>query len=382
MKTKLLYVLTFIIATLNVNSQTEVSPFVENLTEPIKMIADGTDLYVLGYEDLYKIDTSTPTPTTTVIYTPEPDHFMYNLTLSESTLYMAIENYEESTGNFLGSRIMALDLDNLSSSLELIYSTTEFINALTINGNTIYFSAETLDNPPNYEPFTTHIDKIDVSVPNPTATVIVSDLSDGVAQDIVFYNNDLYVSDIDNATVHKFNANQIEPTVDNFLINLSTPRGLTVLGNELYISANYLLQKIDLDDLSSDLENVAQNTTYQDETNDGMDFNANFRDVAIIGNTIYMILEEAGNGRIVSIVDSSLSVEDINTNDVSVLSSNDQIVVNGLLKNTEVKLYDINGKMIIETQLSQNHNYIDAKQLTQGIYMLKIENSKTFKLVK
>ncbi len=381
MKTKLLFLFAFIITTANTYSQTEVSPYVENLIEPNRMVTDGTDLYVQGYENLYVIDTSAPTPTATLIYTPELNFSMYNLTISGNTLYMTEENYNESTGVFLGSRIVALDLNNLANPVDVVYSTGEFINALTISGNTIYFSAETLLNPPSFDPFITHIDKIDISQPNPEPTVIVSELTDGVAQDIVLYNNDLYVSDIDNSTIHKFNATQIEPLVDNYLINLNTPRGLYVFSNELYIAENFETTKIDLDDFSADLENVAQNTTYQD-VNNGMDFYANFRDVAIIGTTIYMTLHEDENGRVVKIEDSTLSVDNLTLDNITVVNSDSNISVEGLKENTNVELYGLSGQLITTKNLTPNNNNIDISNLEKGIYLLKVENSKTFKLVK
>lgn len=382
MKTKLLFLLTFIVSSINIHSQTEVMEYAEGLIDPIRMISSGTDLFVLGNENLYLINTSTPTPTITNIFSPEENFFIYNLVKSGDILYMAQENFNETTGEFFGSSIVSLDLNNLSAPVEVIYSAGEFINALTIDGDIIYFSSETLLNPPNFDPFVTHIDKIDITETNPTATTIVANLTDGVAQDIVLYNNDLYVSDIDNGIIHKFDATQIEPTVDNYLINLSTPRGLTVFGNELYISANYLLKKIDLDDLSADTVDVAQNTTIND-VNNGMDFWANIRDVAIIEDTIYMILQEENNGRIVTVTDATLSQEDVTlNNNISVFNSSDNITVNGLESDTQVELYNLSGQLVTTKNLTPSDNNINISAYAKGVYLLKADNAKVFKLIK
>lgn len=101
MKTKLLFLLTFIVTSINIHSQTEVMEYAEGLIDPIRMVSSGTDLFVLGNENLYLIDTSTPTPTITNIFSPEENFFIYNLVKSGDILYMAQENFNETTGEFL-----------------------------------------------------------------------------------------------------------------------------------------------------------------------------------------------------------------------------------------------------------------------------------------
>lgn len=150
----------------------------------------------------------------------------------------------------------------------------------------------------------------------------------------------------------------------------------------MYISANYLLKKIDLDDLSADTVDVAQNTTIND-VNNGMDFWANIRDVVIIENTIYMILQEDNNGRIVTVTDATLSLEDVTlNNNISVFNSSDNITVNGLKSDTQVELYNLSGQLITTKNLTPSDNNINISTYAKGVYILKAGNAKVFKLIK
>ena len=62
----------------------------------------------------------------------------------------------------------------------------------------------------------------------------------------------------------------------------------------------------------------------------------------------------------------------------------DNIYISNLIKNAILKIYDINGKLVLETSVS-NKEYINISTLAKGMYQIKFEGkdwSETRKLIK
>ena len=246
MKTKLLTLLLFVFISNTIESQTSTTDYVAGVIDATLLTIDGTDMYVLGSENIYKIDTTISNPTPTVIYTVESDFFLVSFTINDGLLYVALENYIQATDTFLGGKIIAIDLNNLSNPAQDIYSTGEYISSITNDGSTIYITAETLVNPPNFEPFITHLDKIDASISNPTAQLIVNDVTDtSVVIGNIFDNNIIYLSSTDDNEILTIDVSQSSPTV-NVLASSTFSRGLFKSGNELYVSSGNLINKFDV----------------------------------------------------------------------------------------------------------------------------------------
>ncbi|MEW4922317.1 T9SS type A sorting domain-containing protein [Algibacter sp. 2305UL17-15] len=375
MKTKLLILFTVVLIALNTYSQPNTADYVSGLVDPSGIVVNGTDLYVHGPDNIYKIDTTAPTPVANSIYTSDTDFSIVNFVINGTTIYMSQENYIESTDTWLGSRIVSLDLTNLAAPVEVIFSNSmEYISGLTINGNTLYFSSETLVNPPDFEPFFTHIDKIDITQTNPTAVNLVPNLSNnGVVKAMLFINNDLLISITDDQKVYSIDTSVNNPTVETTINGLGFNRGIFKNGNELYIADGNRTRKIELDNPSASLIDVAYNTTYED-THNGSPFYANFRDVALIGNRMYMSLQS--QGRIVSAIDVTMSSEEFAISQFSLypnpVKSQFTIQLNTSVQLEKVTLYNTLGQYLYSAKTSK----VDVSNLKTGIYFVEVETNK------
>lgn len=383
MKTKLLSLLLFVLLSNTIKSQTSSTDYISGVVDATYLTMNGTDMYVLGSTNIYKIDTTISNPTPTIVYTVQSDFFLVNFTINGNLLYVVLENYIVATDTFIGGKIISLDLNNLSSPEQDIYTTGEYISSITNNGSTIYITAETPTNPPNFEPFTTHLDEIDASNPNPTAQVIASNVTNtSVIRDNIFDNNIIYLSSSDDEQILTIDVSQSNPTVNVLFSNSTFSRGIFKSNNELYISNGNLINKFDITNPSAGSTAIVVNDTYQD-TNNGNPFFANFRDVVLVGNTVYATLQN--QGRVVQAIDNTLSVNEFNNqlSNLFVYSNKNKVFINGLNnRKYNVKIYNLTGSEILAKNIDQNENSIDIGLLSNGIYILNIDNKQTFKFVK
>lgn len=378
MKKKLLFTILSVTFFLNSSAQQEALSYLSGLVEPSAIINQGTMLYVQGYGNLYQIDTTSPTPTATSIYSPAANFYMTNLTISGSIMYISEENYDEVADVSLGSRIISLDLNNLSAPVNVIFSTTQYVSSLAIKDGIIYFSSET--EPDINDDFTVQIYKIDSAIINPTATLLVSNLSASEpVDDMAFYNNNLLISVGGVGKVFGFDTTDATIIVTEYLNNLNFNKGLFVNGNSLFLAESNLIGTKQLN-ITSSLSYVAQNTIYQD-SNEGVPFFANFRDVVLIGDKIYMTL--LNQGRVVTFQDESfLNTNDFNSAKMSVHNTQNELVVSGLEDYQTAVLYNLSGQLLTTKVLSITDNLIDISLFSQGIYILKLDNQKVFKFIK
>ncbi len=382
MKKTLLFIFLIVTIVCKVRSQTEISDLAAGLSEPSYLVTSGTDLYVIGSNNLYKVDTTINNPTPEIIYTTPADFFLVNLAINGSELYLVLENYVIATDTFLGGKISSLDLNNPTNPPVDIYTASNYISSLTNNGDTIYFTEEILVNPPDFEPFTTDIKSIESNGMN--IQTLVSDFLDtSVTRGMVYTDDTLYLSSSDDNTVYSVDVLQANPTpsvsVDNLLFN----RGIFYLGTELYVTEGNLLRKYDLSDPNptTTATTIAENTTYED-MNNNMPFFANFRDVVIIGNTAYMTLRD--QGLVVQAEDTTLSLDSFNSNnDLEIKYFDNKLHISGLKEKTsETVIYDLSGKKLLSKSININNNTINTKFLATGVYILLVENQTIFKFVK
>lgn len=377
MKTKLL--LAFLSITFFSYSQQEASSYLSNLVEPSGIINQGNVLYVQGPKNLYQINTALSTPTATMIYGSADDLYMTNLAIEGSTLYIAEENYVDATDSFLGCRIVALDLNNLSAPPSVIYSTTQYVSSIAIKDGFIYFSSES--DPDNEDNFTVQIHKIDATTPSPVATVLISNLTeDNEVNDMSFYGNDLLISVGGDSTVFSFDVTSNTTTTSALLTGLNFNKGLFISGNALFTAEGNFIKTKQLDD-DSTLTSVAKNTVYQDNNN-GMSFNANFRDVVLIGDKLYMTLRN--QGRVMMVQDANLSTEGFtkDAKGVFVYNSKTDLNIAGLENNQTATVYTLSGQQLLTKQVSANDNSIDISLFSEGVYLLMLDNQKAFKFIK
>lgn len=378
MRTKLLFTLLSFATYFNSFAQIEATDYISGLIEPSAMVHQGNILYVQGTKNLYKIDTSLPIPTATVIYTAPVNFYMTNLTINNNLIYISEENYIEATDTYIGCRIISIDVNNLSNQA-VIFLTTEYVSSLAILASDLYFTSETA--PDGDDNFTVQVKKIDLTVTNPPATIIVSNLTTNeAANDMTFYSNNLLVSVGGQSKVFGFDVTDAVITVTDYLTGLNFNKGMFVNNNTLFIAEANLIKKTQLN-VSSSLTSVAQNTTYQDTFNN-IPFNANFRDVVLIGDKLYMTL--LSQGKVVFIQDATLSTPAFNSdlNGVSIYNSKTLLTINGLETDKAATIYTISGQQISNKTVSPDANTIDIQSLSTGVYVLKLADGQTFKFVK
>ncbi len=381
MKTKLLSLLLFVLIANAVRSQTSTTDYVSGVVDATYLTMNGTDMYVLGSTDIYKIDTTVSNPSPTSIYTTESDFFLVNFTINGNLLYVVLENYAVATDTFLGGKIIALDLSNLSNPEQDIYTTEEYISSITNNGATIYITAETPTNPPSFDPFITHLDEIDASNSTPTAQEIVSNLTnDSVVRGSVFDNNTIYVSSSSDGEILTIDVSQSNPTVNVLYSNTIFPRGIFKSSNDLYISDGSSIDKFDITNPSEGSTAIAINDTY---TNNGSSSYENFSDIVLVGNTVYATLQN--QGRVVQAVDMTLATNKFTnqSSNVSIYNNKNQVFVYGLTNEKHnVKIYSLTGSEILGKNMNSNDNTIDIDQLSNGVYLLNIDQKQSFKFIK
>ncbi|MDR6967827.1 hypothetical protein J2X31_001841 [Flavobacterium arsenatis] len=377
MKTKLLVAFLSIAFFSNSYSQQEASSYLSNLVDPSGIINQGNMLYVQGPKNLYQINTEADNPTPNMVYASGTDFYMSNLAVEGTTLYVSEENYSESEDAFLGCRIIAFDLTSLSTPPSVIYSTTQYVSSLAVKDGFIYFSSETT--PTGDDNFTVEIHKIDTTVPSPVATVLISNLTeDNDVSDMSFYGNDLLLSVGGDAKIYSYDVTSDAAT--ELLTGLTFNKGIFVSGNALFTAEGNSIKKRLFDDVSNQTW-VAQNTTYQD-SNGGAPFNANFRDVVLIGDTLYMTLQN--QGRVMMVQDESLSAGEFSGDlkGISIYNSKTQLNVTGLENSQTAMVYNLSGQLLLNKEVSANENAMDISSFSEGVYLLTLDNQKVFKFIK
>lgn len=377
MKTKLLFTFLCIAIFATSYSQQEASDYLSNLEEPSGMVNKGNTLYVQGSKKLYEINTASGSPTANVIYTAATNFYMTNLIISGNIIYISEENYDEVVDVAFGCRIIAIDTNNPGAPVNVIYSTLEYVSSLAVTGSTIYFTSEIAG--ANDDEFIVQVKKIDITNPA-VASLVVSNLCENEeSKDMAFYNNNLMISVGGHSKVFGFDITDPVITVTEPLTGLNNNKGLFVNGNALFIAEGSRIGTKPLN-VQSSLTYVAQNTTYQDNIN-GL-FNANFRDVVLIGDKLYITL--LNQGKVVTVQDPNLSNNEFNTvlKAVSIYNSKMSLVVSGLENSHTAAVYNVSGQLITTKKLSANENSIDLSAFSNGVYVLKLDNQKTFKFIK
>jgi len=87
---------------------------------------------------------------------------------------------------------------------------------------------------------------------------------------------------------------------------------------------------------------------------------------------------------VVMIQDPSLSTEELapHSEKVSISNSKTVLTVNGLENSQNATVYNISGQKIVSVKLSDVENNIDISALSNGVYILKLDNQKVFKFIK
>ncbi|SHG62731.1 Por secretion system C-terminal sorting domain-containing protein [Flavobacterium fluvii] len=356
-KITLLFILFF---ALNVNAQ--VTDFVSGLNSPNRLLVSGTKLYVQGSSTIYVVDVTAPTPVASPIYTAPAHQYISNFTLSGTSLYFSFETFNAEETQQLACSISKIDVTNTGAGAVPVHSGTNYINALTVSGNTLYFASEVeISNNVN-----STLNSFDLTASNPVPTPIISGFK--VVEDLEVKNNIVYVSDRNNQKV--YSVNLASPSLVTF-VNALFNKGTFINNDELYITDGNQVKKGSL--LGSapiSTQVVGQNST-----------SVNFRDVVLIGNKMYLSLQE--NGKIVTIEDTTLSSKEFASNTFSLLNNDAVLTLNGLDSKQKASVYNLLGQSIIETDLDASNNTLNITNLNSGVYVLKLnELGTSFKFLK
>ncbi len=384
MRKKLLFtfVATLLILT---NSNAQITDYLSGLNSPTKMTLDGTTIYVNGWGHIYTIDTSAGSPSANLIYTLPADFYCYKTQKLGDDLFILVENYVESTDAFFGSRILKLDLTNIGAGTQVIVNTTNFISSFTLHNNTIFYLEE-IETAPDV--FTTSLYSFDAFDATPTPSLEFSNLDTGVVEDMDIYNNTLYMSARDFEMIKSLDLSSGASTLEDDVIGLNFNKGTFLSqNNQLYICNAHQIEKINVTDSEAELVFVGDQTIYEDIDDEENPYYANFRDVVLIGNTLYMTLEE--QGRIVTLTDASLSndVFSSNINSMKVYPNPIKDILHVDIHNEIIKtaeLYNSNGQKL--DTFNFGFENLSVRHLSEGLYLFKVTTNKgkthVLKLVK
>lgn len=354
--TFLLSILTFAL-----NSSAQTTDFVSGINSPNRLLVSGNNLYVQGQSTIYVVDVTAPTPVATPIYSAPAHQYFSNFTISGTSLYFAFETFNEAEDQQLACSISKIDLTNTGAGAVPVYSGTNYINALTISGNTMYFVSEVeVSNIVNSTLYSFNVNTV-----NPVPANIISGFK--IVEELEVKNNIIYVSDRNNQKV--YSVDLASPSLVTF-VNALFNKGTFINNDELYITDGNQVKKGSL--LGSapiSTQVVGQNSN-----------SVNFRDVVLIGNKMYLSLQESG--KIVIIEDATLSSKEFASESFSLLNNDATLTLNGLQSKQKIIVYNLSGQSIIESDLDASNNTVSISHLDAGVYILKVNEGTSFKFLK
>ncbi len=370
---------------LSVNfSFSQITEYLSGLNSPTKMTVDGNIIYLNGWDNIYTINTADSSPSANLIYTMPTDFYAYKTLKLGNSLFILVENWIEATDSFEGMYIVKLDVTNIGAGTQTVISSPNFIASFALVGNRIYYSQEIETSPDVY---TTDIYSFDATQSTPVLTLEYTDfgLDDEAVDDVEVYNNVLYISSGGAEKIFKFDLSSSTSVPEEYLntTDLNFNKGIFITSTGyLYVTNAHEIEKIDVNNPAATLDFIGSQTTYQDTFN-GTPYYANFRDVVLIGNKLYMTLEE--QGRIVTITDTTLGTPNFSGQTLKMFPNpvtSDLFLVDNTDFN-EFELFDPSGKKVKNGSIE--FNTIDFSQLEVGIYFLNLKgNNKqsNFKIIK
>lgn len=369
---KTTFLFSILIFAFNVNAQ--VADFVSGMNAPQRLLVSGTNLYVKGEADIYVVDVTAATPTATSIFTAGLHQGIANFTISGTSLYIALETVNDEETETVNTTISKIDLNNLLAGAVPLYTSIDYINALTISGNTMYFTSEQ----EVLGTITSFLYSFDVTDVNPSPANIISGF--GIVEELEFKDDIIYASDGQKNRIFAVNVNGTAVSL-TMEYDLSFNRGIFINNNEIYITSGSQIKKGSLLDAEPiTLQVVGENTTYQDN-NGGSSYYANFRDLVLVGDKMYLLLQE--QGKIVTLIDATLSSNEFSFEGFSLLNDNVILTLNGLKSQQNVSFYNLLGQSVINENVDASNNTISITNLKTGVYILKLNGQgKSYKFLK
>jgi hypothetical protein len=343
MKQNLFFLLSLV--TINLNAQV-VDVLTTGLTDPAGLAISGNTLYIsesFGSNKISKIDISSASPTKTDVVAglSGPD----GLAISGNTLYIAETEAD---------KISKIDITSATPTLTTVISGVLEPTGIVVDGDYLYIAE-----------YNAHkISKLNL------ITLIKTDYITNVSgpTGLVINNNTLYFSDFDTNVISKVDLTATVPVVTQMSSGFNEPAFLNLVGSELYI-ADYGSGKL------SKMNIVNQTVS---------DVAANLGGVyGLVNNGTHLFLSQRDTNKISKISLPNLSTTNFDIeNQVSIYPNptSNYLTLKNVLENSKIIISDLNGR-IIKQFIYQKPN-IDLQSLEKGIYLLTINNDKTFKFIK
>jgi len=313
--------------------------------------------------------------------------------------------YTEGTGTFAGLAVYGNDLyiadvaDNKIYKIDITASNpvlTEFVAInrpydLVLYGTDLYVS----------EWGGSKVSKIDLTATTPTVTTVVTGLESPAG--LAFYGSNLYIAEEVNHRIVKIDVSEASPTLTTVVELTRFPKGLAFLDDYLYMATSGVVQKIDITEAnpmpidvvycgSSEIgfsfhgtvlyiapgapytkiikvDVSATNPTATDAV--GLDDQRNAWGCLVHGSDLYI----AANTRLYKYTDATLSVETQEARpklQVFPNPSSHFITVANINTSKHYKVYSVLGEEVLHGTLSASSNQINIKNLSAGLYFLKV----------
>ena len=309
---------------------------------------------------------------------------------------------------YFQGKINKVNLNQQNPTITNIISGLEYPTSLALRGDYLYVG-ELLRN---------KVSKFDVRITNPTLIDVVDVTS---PRSMSFFGNELFIWNGLQGVLHKTDVSDTTPTISNVNIDIPLPfaneKSIVVNGNYLYISSsaydriyvtdlsstNLELTSAGLIDFSSSITFDANGNLYcsvynwiSAENVDNLSIlnsENNFEEIAsqlnepqhitISDNIIYIYEREPTK---ISKLDLSsvLSINEFDLSDEIKIFPNPSsnfINISGLTKLENYIIYDILGNEIINGTIGNNQK-INIQNLSNGFYLLKVNNKNKIKLIK
>ncbi|RCS28514.1 T9SS C-terminal target domain-containing protein [Polaribacter sp. WD7] len=242
----------------------------------------------------------------------------------------------------------------------LIVNTSFQVRSLAIRENELYFPDTTNGN----------ISKIDINTNNPSIENIISGLTSPIA--LEFKGKELYISH-NHGTISKIDINSETSNIIDIISGLDSPYGMAITNNYIYIAefSQSRISKININLNNPTIEVILE---YPNVIGP--------EDLAINRSTLY--IAESFGAKISKFDISTLNLLEQTSNKYIQIYPNptkDFIFVKGLSQIKNFSIYNTIGQKVMSGVIS-NMEMIETKNLSNGVYFLKLDNETILKFVK
>ncbi|MGB2100148.1 MAG: T9SS type A sorting domain-containing protein [Flavobacteriaceae bacterium] len=344
------YIFTYILLLSCLNLLAQTTDFVTGLSGVQGMALNGNDLYVveLGKNKIVKIDLTADTPKAIDVITglSGPRQLYFN----GNDLYIS---------EYSGNKISKINIRDTPPMAMDVVTGLSGPQGMALNGNDL-FIAESNGN---------KISKIDITDSPPTATDVVTDLFS--PRQLVLNGDDLYIAEYLGNKISKIDISAASPSATEVLW-AGAPTFILLHENEIYIAeeaARDIISKFDVRDANPTKTDVVTGLTTP-------------RGIVIKDDIIYITVGNI-SGKVVS---SQLPLSTNGgslTENISLFPnpSSAFVEVSGLSQSDEYIIYNTLGKEVSTGDISSSEK-IDVSDLIPGFYILKLGSGKAFRFVR